>query len=70
MPDLSSAFRIKGPAIMGDAAANRVVVDRKFRRFGLSFVMMLANRGEDYLVVVLLATAYLVNAGARLMFLR
>ncbi len=57
MPDLSSAFRIKGPVITGDAAANRVIVDRNFRRFGLSFVMMLANRGEDYLVVVLPATS-------------
>lgn len=31
MPDLSSAFRINGLAMIGNAAT-RVVVDRKFRR--------------------------------------
>ena len=59
MPDLFSAFRINGLVIMGDAAANRVVVDRNFRRFVLRFIMMVVGIGEDYLVVMDSSTTWL-----------
>ena len=44
---------------MGDAAANRVVVDRNFRRFVLRFIVMLVGVGEDYLVVMDYSTTWL-----------
>ena len=59
MPDLFSAFRINGLVNMGDAAANRVVVDRNFRRFVLRFIVMLVGVGEDYLVVMDSSTTWL-----------